>query len=303
MADPAWLEISFYVNAELSEALVELLSRFLEGGVVIENNGAEINSEKLGGELRVFGYLPVDSQMEEKKKKIAEACRYLGQIEKVPKPAYTFIEDANWMEAWKQHYHPIEVGKKILILPAWIDPPSNGDRIVIQIDPGMAFGTGAHPTTQLCLEWLERLIKPGSSVIDVGCGSGILSIAAAKLGADQVLALDVDEKAVELAKESAVFNQVGNRIDIVRGSVKEILDGKYSITHAPIVVANILSRTLINLLTQGLGNLITRDGRLMLSGILEENEEDILNVLVVLNLQVEQRIAMQDWVALVVKKQ
>lgn len=303
MADPAWLEISFYVNAELAEALAELLSRFLEGGVVIENDPSEINSENLGGELRVFGYLPVDSQMEEKKKKIAEACRYLGQIEKVPKPAYTFIEDANWMEAWKQHYHPIEVGKKILILPAWIDPPSDGDRIAIQIDPGMAFGTGAHPTTQLCLEWLERLIKPGSSVIDVGCGSGILSIAAAKLGADQVLALDVDEKAVELAKESAVFNQVGNRIDIVRGSVKEILDGKYSITHAPIVVANILSRTLINLLTQGLGNLITRDGRLMLSGILEENEEDILNVLVVLNLQVEQRIAMQDWVALVVKKQ
>ncbi len=303
MADPAWLEISFYVNAELAEALAELLSRFLEGGVVIENNGAEINSEKLGGKLRVFGYLPVDSQMEERKKKIAEASRYLGQIEKVPEPSYTFIEDANWMEAWKQHYHPIEVGKKILILPAWIDPPSDGDRIVIQIDPGMAFGTGAHPTTQLCLEWLERLIKPGSSVIDVGCGSGILSIAAAKLGADRVLALDVDEKAVELAKESAVLNHVGNRIDIVRGSVKEILDGIYSITHAPIVVANILSRTLIKLLTQGLGNLISRDGRLMLSGILEENEEDILDVLDELNLQVEQRIAMQDWVALVVKKQ
>lgn len=303
MADPAWLEISFYVNAELAEALAELLSRFLEGGVVIENDPSEINSEKLGGKLRVFGYLPVDSQMEERKKKIAEASRYLGQIEKVPEPSYTFIEDANWMEAWKQHYHPIEVGKKILILPAWIDPPSDGDRIVIQIDPGMAFGTGAHPTTQLCLEWLERLIKPGSSVIDVGCGSGILSIAAAKLGADRVLALDVDEKAVELAKESAVLNHVGNRIDIVRGSVKEILDGKYSITHAPIVVANILSRTLINLLTQGLGNLITRDGRLMLSGILEENEEDILDVLDELNLQVEQRIAMQDWVALVVKKQ
>ena len=303
MADPAWLEISFYVNAELAEALAELLSRFLEGGVVIENDPSEINSEKLGGKLRVFGYLPVDSQMEERKKKIAEASRYLGQIEKVPEPSYTFIEDANWMEAWKQHYHPIEVGKKILILPAWIDPPSDGDRIVIQIDPGMAFGTGAHPTTQLCLEWLERLIKPGSSVIDVGCGSGILSIAAAKLGADRVLALDVDEKAVELAKESAVLNHVGNRIDIVTGSVKEILDGIYSITHAPIVVANILSRTLINLLTQGLGNLITRDGRLMLSGILEENEEDILDVLDELNLQVEQRIAMQDWVALVVKKQ
>ncbi|MCH7480943.1 MAG: 50S ribosomal protein L11 methyltransferase [Chloroflexi bacterium] len=272
MADPAWLEISFYVNAELAEALAELLSRFLEGGVVIENNGAEINSEKLGGKLRVFGYLPVDSQMEERKKKIAEASRYLGQIEKVPEPSYTFIEDANWMEAWKQHYHPIEVGKKILILPAWIDPPSDGDRIAIQIDPGMAFGTGAHPTTQLCLEWLERLIKPGSSVIDVGCGSGILSIAAAKLGADRVLAVDVDKKAVELARESAVLNNVGNRIDIVRGSVKEILDEQYSITHAPIVVANILSRTLMNLLTQGLGNLITRDGRLMLSGILEENE-------------------------------
>ena len=303
MADPAWLEISFYVNAELAEALAELLSRFLEGGVVIENDPSEINSEKLGGKLRVFGYLPVDSQMEERKKKIAEASRYLGQIEKVPEPSYTFIEDANWMEAWKQHYHPIEVGKKILILPAWIDPPSDGDRIVIQIDPGMAFGTGAHPTTQLCLEWLERLIKPGSSVIDVGCGSGILSIAAAKLGADRVLAVDVDKKAVELARESAVLNNVGNRIDIVRGSVKEILDEQYSITHAPIVVANILSRTLMNLLTQGLGNLITRDGRLMLSGILKENEKDILGVLDELSLQVEQRIAMQDWVALVVKKQ
>ena len=302
MADAAWLEISFDVGAELAEAVAELLSRFVDDGVVIENNEGEITSEKLGNNLRVYGYLPVDSQLEEMRNKIAEACGYLGQIEKVPEPSYTYIEDANWMEAWKKHFQPIEVGKKFLILPAWIDPPSDDRRITIQIVPGMAFGTGAHPTTQLSLELLERWVKPGKSVIDVGCGSGILSVGAAKLGADHILAVDVDEQAVQLAKESIALNQVGERVEVALGSVTEILEDRYAITKAPIVVANMLSRTIIKLLTTGLGDIVTENGRLILSGILNESEELTLSALEKSRFHVLERVTREDWVALVAQK-
>ncbi len=188
MAEAAWLEISLIVSGEMAEAVAEVLSRFIPSGIVIENIDA---TEQEAGLLRVSGYLPVDKALEETRHRIEEAFWHLGQIHPLPDPEYKPIQEANWMEAWKENYRPIRVGKKLIILPAWIENPEP-DRIPIKIEPGMAFGTGVHPTTQLSLQLLETYIYPDGTVFDIGCGSGILSIAAHKLGATEVYGVDVD---------------------------------------------------------------------------------------------------------------
>ena len=173
-------------------------------------------------------------------------------IQPVPAPAYKQIADQNWMEAWKQYYKPILIGERLLILPAWMDSPEPS-RIAIKIDPGMAFGTGTHPTTQLCLELMEKSFEERGkrkdsfffplSCIDVGCGSGILSIAALKLGATKVLGVDIDEESVKNSRENADTNGVGDELILGVGSVREILEGKFPFRKAPLAHMRELKRT------------------------------------------------------------
>jgi ribosomal protein L11 methyltransferase len=178
------------------------------------------------GPITVRAYLEVNDQLEETRQKLEESLYYLGMIQALPAPAYKQIADQNWMEAWKQHYKPILIGERLLILPAWMESPKPG-RIAIKIDPGMAFGTGTHPTTQLCLELMEKyfadkpqaidhrlssVVDRPSSVIDVGCGSGILSIAALKLGVKTVLGVDIDIESVKNSRENADINGVGDEL-------------------------------------------------------------------------------------------
>ena len=298
MAEPAWLEISLLVNGELAEAVAEVLSRYIDGGIVIENTKMDKRHNPVEEKVRVFGYLPVNHRLEETRKKISEALWHLGQIQPLPKSSHTFIEESNWMESWKQHYRPIEVGERFLILPAWVSPQPNNKRLAIQIEPGMAFGTGTHPTTQLSLELLEHWQHPGDRVIDVGCGSGILSIAAAKLGAESVLAVDVDEKAITLTEESVQLNQVGGVVKIGFGSVADILEGRFPFNQASVVVVNILSRVLRQLIKDDIGKLVSERGTLIFSGILEEEEEEIVMALGKSGFHIVERMGRQDWVGL-----
>ena len=231
-----WLEVSLIVNGELAEAVADVLARFAPNGVMTEQGVKFINDEDEGtatGPITVRAYLPMGEHIEETRQKLEELLYYLGTIQPLPAPTFTPIADQNWMEAWKQHYKPIPIGKRLMILPAWLDSPEQ-NRIPIKIDPGMAFGTGTHPTTQLCLALMENFFelchrrdahRDGGSeneefgvytgdsllatlaqndmrVIDVGCGSGILSIAASKLGANQTLGVDIDsEIGQKLARE------------------------------------------------------------------------------------------------------
>src|SRR6185503_8554280 len=204
-----WLEVSLTVNGELAEAVADVLARFAYSGVMMEQGVKYVDDEDAGtptGPITVRAYLEVDDQLEDTRQKLEESLYYLGRIQPLPAASYKQIEDQNWMEAWKQHYHPILIGKRLVIVPAWMESPEPS-RVAIKIDPGMAFGTGTHPTTQLCLELIERAIldirdskNEGGNVvnasqisnieirvIDVGCGSGILSIAAIKLGAKSAL--------------------------------------------------------------------------------------------------------------------
>ena len=226
-----WLEVSMTVDGELAESVADVFARFAPNGVMTEQGVKYNDAEDAGtptGPITVRAYLEVNDQVEETRQKLDESLFYLGMIRPLPAPVYKQIADQNWMEAWKQHYKPILIGERLLILPAWMESPEP-DRIAIKIDPGMAFGTGTHPTTQLCLELMESAFVKGqtSKVIDVGCGSGILSIAALKLGAKKVLGVDIDAESVKNSRENADVNGVGEELILGLGSVAEILDGKF----------------------------------------------------------------------------
>jgi ribosomal protein L11 methyltransferase len=222
--------------------------------------------------------------------------------------SYREIADQNWMEAWKQHYKPILIGERLVILPAWMDSP-DPNRIPIKIDPGMAFGTGTHPTTQLCMVLMENyfgesssIAHPPSSVIDVGCGSGILSIAALKLGARSALGVDIDAGSIVNARENAATNQIGEELILEVGSVQEILEGKFAFRKAPLVLANILAPVIVRLFDSGLAELIEEKGAIILSGILEEQAASVLEAAQAKGLKMNQREQMGDWVALAMSR-
>ena len=310
MAKKHWLEVSLIVDGERAEAVAEVLGRYLPDGVVIESTAVSAGpSDENGaavGPLRVCGYIPADENLEVTRHKIEEGLWYLGRISPLPEPQFKMIEEINWMEAWKEHYHPIPVGERLLILPAWITPQNNG-RIPIRIDLGMAFGTGTHPTTQLCLALAEEYFSTlkgvgGTRVIDIGCGSGILSIAGLLLGADRVLGVDIDPEAIRASGENAALNGVSERLEIGLGSVKEVIAGNFSVRAAQLVFANILAPILVQLLDQGLGELVMAAGCLILSGILAEQSSEVEKALNGHGFHQIKRLKMGDWVALAAQR-
>jgi len=287
----------------MAEAVAEVLARFVTGGVVIESTqvtaGEEDQEGHAVGPLRVCGYLPVDDDLEGVRRRMEEALWYLGRIRPLPDPQFNTIARQDWSEAWKQHYRPVAIGERLLIVPAWLESP-DPSRVAVRIDPGMAFGTGTHPTTQLCLQLLDELVDPAgtSQLIDLGCGSGILSIAALQLGAAHALAVDIDQQAIEAARQNAAANGVGDRLETGLGSVAEIRAGEFSIRQAPLVVANILAPVIIRLLGEGLGELVPPGGVLILSGILEEQAAGVLEAARAAGFENQRRLQDGDWVAL-----
>ncbi|MEW6400974.1 MAG: 50S ribosomal protein L11 methyltransferase [Chloroflexota bacterium] len=333
-----WLEVSLTVNGELAEAVADVFARFAYSGVMMEQ-GVKYNDEEDAGTptgpITVRAYLEANDQLEEKRQKLEESLYYLGMIQPLPNPVYKQIADQNWMEAWKQHYKPILIGERLLILPAWMESP-DPNRIPIKIDPGMAFGTGTHPTTQLCLELMEKFfvsyhpepfdfaqdkLREGSpgrgrdsslaserltqndiKVIDVGCGSGILSIAAIKLGATRTLGVDIDAESIVNSRENANTNGVGEEFILGVGSVQEILKGKFPFKQAPLVVANILAPVIIRLFDAGLADLVEDGGTIILSGILQEQGEKVFEAAQAKGLKLTEKRQMGDWVAMSLRK-
>jgi ribosomal protein L11 methyltransferase len=315
-----WLEVSMTVNGELAEAVADVFARFAPNGVMTEQGVKYNDAEDAGtptGPITIRAYLEMNENIEETRHKLEESLFYLGIIQPLPVPSYKQIADQNWMEAWKQHYKPILIGERLVIVPAWLESPDT-NRVAIKIDPGMAFGTGTHPTTQLCLELMEGAIFdireavdksptpiPDSRIsnnefrmIDVGCGSGILSIAALKLGAGQALAVDIDAESITNARANADTNRVGEELILGVGSVQEILDGAFEFKRAPLVVANILAPVIIRLFNAGLAELIEEHGAIILSGILQEQEQSVIEAAQARGLRMNERRQMTDWVAL-----
>ena len=307
-----WLEVSLTVNGELAEAVADVLARFAPNGVVTEQGIKFIDDEDPGtprGTIVVRAYLEMDEHIEETRQKLEESLFYLGMIQPLPAPIYRQIADRNWMEAWKQHYRPIPIGNRLIIVPVWLDSPEP-KRIPVKIDPGMAFGTGTHPTTQLSLELIENSIETLKAsetfgvlnIIDIGCGSGILSIAALKLGVATALGVDIDIVSVRNARENANKNGIGDEFIIGQGSVVEVLEGKFPIKRAPLVVANILAPIIIRLFDDGLAELVESGGMVILSGILQGQAEAVLEAAQSRGLELSEQSQMGDWVAFLMKR-
>lgn len=301
-----WLEVQITCDGETAEAVSEVLSRYIPGGVVTETDAKYDEAEEVlleTGDIRVFGYLPYNDKTDTICKKIEDALGYLNMIQPIPSPTYKIILDQNWMESWRKYYQPIKIGDKLLILPSWIDQPDEeSHRIIVKIDPSMAFGTGTHPSTQMCMALTEEFCQAGMDVIDVGCGSGILSVAAIKLGANRALGVDLDYASIVAAKNTAELNSVSEKVEVGLGSVKEINNGDFSFKEADFVLINILAPIILRLFNQGLSNLVKTNGYLILSGILDYQSDEVEQKSIEEGFQLIKKVMINDWVGLAFQK-
>ena len=206
------------------------------------------------------------------------------------------VDESDWAENWKKHYKTTRIGKRIVIKPSWETfEPEAGD-IVIQLDPGMAFGTGSHETTAMCTEALERFVKPGATVFDVGCGSGILSVVAAKLGAERVLGIDLDPMCVKISKENFQINQVEDKAEVIHGNLLDMVDEK-----ADIIVANIIAEIVAGLVPQ-LISFLKDDGLIIASGIIDEKLNLVEDALMESGYSILDSRSLNGWCAVVAKR-
>lgn len=295
----SWLEVCVKArDAREAEAVAEVLQLFALGdeGVVLEQlgNPDDLDPRAMLPETLVKLVVIDGRGSAEFRAKLQNKLT----ANQLPQAIFTPIEEQDWATAWRDNYQPLPIGNRFWIWPSWV--PVEGvseDALVLVLDPGMAFGTGTHPTTQLCLMLLEERIRPNMSLLDLGCGSGILSIGASKLGACPIISVDTDEIAISSTEYNAQLNQCHNQIDIIHGSLGDAPQQKWDI-----VVANILAPILITLLEQdGLLDTVKADGYLILSGILEQQTAAITAVVEKLGGDVVEILQQEEWVALLVK--
>ncbi len=303
-----WTEISVVCDGEAAEAVAELFNRFNSrpgedsSGAVIEVGGFDAYGELTEPVVHVRTYLPASDR--ERQRQIEEGLWFLGRLYPIPEPVIRELAEEDWANAWKRHYAPTRVGQRLLIVPSWqveelaefgVDEAGRPLLPVI-LDPGMAFGTGLHPSTRLCMAALEQHLRPGEPVLDVGCGSGVLSITAARLGAGPILATDIDPIAVAATEENCQRNGVDGLVTARAGSLPERAEQPAG---WPVIVANILADVIVQLLVAGMARLLADDGRLIVSGIIEPRAAEVEAALDQVSLRVVQRLSEGDWVALV----
>lgn len=204
----------------------------------------------------------------------------------------TRVYEEDWSTSWKKYYKPLKLGDRIVIKPTWEEYKVNEGEIIVELDPGMAFGTGTHETTSMCIEMLEKYIKPGDIVFDIGTGSGILAITSSKLGAKNVVGVDLDEVAVKSANENVSTNGLNN-VNILHGDLTNVLNGK-----ANIIVANIIAEVVIGL-TETVKPFMEKDGIFIASGIIRERKDDVLNAMNNAGHRIIEVKEKGEWVAIV----
>ncbi|MEH7124084.1 50S ribosomal protein L11 methyltransferase [Bacillus sp. JJ1532] len=306
-----WSEISIHTTNEAVEPISNILHEAGASGVVIEDP-LELKKERKDqfGEIYqlnpldypeegviVKAYLPVNSFLAETidgiKEEINNLLLYNIDIGKND-ISISEVNEEEWATAWKKYYHPVKISERFTIVPSWEEyTPVSSDELLIELDPGMAFGTGTHPTTVMCIQALERTVKKGDNIIDVGTGSGVLSIAAAMLGAEKVTALDLDEVAVNSARENIELNKVHDIVNVAQNNLLDGITGK-----ADVVVANILAEVILRF-TNDVATVVKKDGFFIASGIILQKKQEVKDAMITAGFQIEETIQMEDWVALI----
>jgi ribosomal protein L11 methyltransferase len=278
------------VSDEAAEAVSDVFNHYGYGGAVIEMAPPDYSR------ITVSTVIPAEDDDQLQKIEIALALMTRALPTGLPEPKMEFIGKNDWAESWKEHFHIVHVGERVVVQPSWREYEPQPDDVVIKLDPGLAFGSGLHPTTQLCLRILQQMPLAGVDVFDVGTGSGILSIAAAKMGAAHIRAVDVDEVAVRVAQENFEQNDLPD-VETAVGSADATGGRPWRL-----VVANILSNILVEIMVD-LKAAMAANAQLILSGIINEQEESVLTALPQHGLKIESRHVDGDWIALVVVHQ
>jgi ribosomal protein L11 methyltransferase len=300
-----WIEIVISTPKELSDSLSNFMIELGTQGIFQEEpeqssfNDAPASKDQ----EEIKAYLPFGTQAE---KKISSLKVYMDSLHEIfpnlEKPAFVThtIIDPDWGEQWKKYFKPLRVSKNIIIKPTWERYATGGRDIVIDIDPGMAFGTGQHPSTQLCIVAIEELLLKDRSfetwnVLDVGTGTGILAICCAKLGSEKVVAMDIDEKAIEIATENVAINDVEDRIEIIQSDIADY-KGKFNL-----IVANLTANTLIKLRSHIL-KMVVPGGYVIASGIIDQNTKDIEEHFATKAIAIHDIKSEQEWFCYTFKK-
>ncbi|MBE2909938.1 50S ribosomal protein L11 methyltransferase [Anoxybacillus flavithermus] len=310
-----WSEISIHTTHEAVEAISNILHEAGAGGVVIEDP-FELTKERetTYGEIYqlnpddypeegviIKAYLPVNSFLGETVEEIKQAINNL-MLYNIDigrnKITISEVNEEEWATAWKKYYNPVKISERFTIVPTWETyEPVSSDELIIELDPGMAFGTGTHPTTVMCIQALEKTVKKGDVVVDVGTGSGILSIAAAMLGAKLVHALDLDPVAVESAKLNVKLNKVHDVVTVSQNNLLDRIDEQ-----ADVIVANILAEIILRFVDDAY-RLLRSDGVFITSGIIRTKKQEVKEGLLRAGFTIEETLTMEDWVAFIAKKQ
>lgn len=309
-----WSEISIHTTQEAVEPVCNILHEAGASGVVIEDPQELVKErEDIFGEIYqlsandypkegviIKAYFVVNSFMgkiiEEIKEAINGLLRYGIDIG-FNKVTISEVNEEDWATAWKKYYKPVKISKYITIKPTWEEyEPESDQECIIELDPGMAFGTGTHPTTVLCIQAIEKKLKKGDQIIDVGTGTGVLSIAAAKLGAARVLALDLDDVAVESAKLNVKLNKVQGIVTVKQNNLLDQVAEK-----ADLIVANILAEVIIRFVDDA-SSLLNQDGTFITSGIIKRKKQEVKDALLAQDFMIEETLENEDWVAFIAKK-
>lgn len=307
-----WCEISIQTSHEAVELIAEIFRDLGASGVVIEDPelvNDYITSGKwdytdipIAKETEVVvekAYLPVNGELEGRIQTLQQEIKALESrgVNTAPAVLTTAeLQDEDWSDTWKQYFHTEKPGERVVIKPTWEEYEPKDDEVIIELDPGAAFGTGTHATTSMCIRQLERLVKPGMTVFDVGTGSGILSIISAKLGAKNIQAVDYDDSVLKIVEENLEQNNVQDIISVAQSDLMQNVHGK-----AELVIANIIADIIIRLFDQ-LDEHLEQGGTLLTSGIIEDRIEDVLASAEKHGYGVVERLENKGWACITFKR-
>ena len=301
-----WTEIKIIVPNEYIDLAGDIAQMVVPYGIYIEDYSMleqeveeiahiDLIDEELLGKDRSKGIVHVYISPEENPQEAVAFLRerYTSEGIEFEVECGSCVEE-DWLNNWKQYFNPIPIGEKLLIRPTWRDKYDPGDRIVLNLDPGLAFGTGTHETTRLVLQVIEKYVKPGAKFLDVGCGSGILAVAALLLGSESAVGVDIDEMAVKTAKENAQLNNVADRFEVLCGNLTDKISGKYDV-----VAANIVADAIIAL-SGDVDRFMNKDSVYIMSGIIDMRSAEV-EAAVSEKFDIIERYEENGWVCLAAK--